>query len=112
MLFRLGELITEAECAESFAQRAANALTGNRHEKSPERFNGTALAAMSRVFAREAAHRVAEDGVRWVVGAVTAESADVTSVLAAVPQDAIRDAQAGLLGDMDQVADILYGRSS
>ena len=111
VLFRLGELITEAECAEAFAQRAADALDGNRHEKSPERFDGTALATMSRVFAREAAHRVAEDGARWVVGAVTPESADVSSVLAAVPHDAIRAAQAGLLGDMDRVADILYGRS-
>lgn len=111
VLFRLGELITEAECAESFARRAADALTGNRHEKSPERFDGTALATMSRVFSREAAQRVAEEGVRWVLGAVTSESADVSSVLAMVPHDAIRNAQAGLVGDMDRVADILYGRS-
>ena len=36
------------------------------HEKADRRFDAGALAAMSRVFAREAALRVAEDGLRWV----------------------------------------------
>ncbi len=112
VLFRLGELITEAECAESFARRAADALEGNRHEKSPDRFDGAALAAMSRVFGREAAQKVGEGGVRWVVGAVSADSADVSSLLVAVPHAAIRNAQAGLVADMDRVADVLYSRNS
>ncbi|MFW2380295.1 MAG: acyl-CoA dehydrogenase family protein [Acidimicrobiales bacterium] len=111
VLFRLGELITEVECAESFARRAADVLEGNRHEKSTDRFDGAALATMSRVFAREAAQKIGEGGVRWVIGAVSAESADVSSLLAAVPHDAIRNAQAGLVADMDRVADVLYGRS-
>ncbi|MEM9042494.1 MAG: acyl-CoA dehydrogenase family protein, partial [Actinomycetota bacterium] len=58
VLFRLGELITHTECAESFALRAADALAGTSYEKSPDRFDGPALAAMSRVFAREAAQKV------------------------------------------------------
>jgi alkylation response protein AidB-like acyl-CoA dehydrogenase len=112
VLLRLGELICQAECAEAFAQRAAEALAGKRHAKSPDRFSGEALAVMSRVFAREAAQRVGQEGVRWVAGAVDAGSPDVAALLGAIPHDAIRAAQAGLLADMDRVADILYERAA
>jgi alkylation response protein AidB-like acyl-CoA dehydrogenase len=112
VLFRLGELITHAECAEVFARRAATALDGNRHEKSPDRFDGPALAAMSRVFAREAAQKVGQEGVRWVAGSVDADSADVAPLLATIPHDAIRSSQSGLLADMNHVADLLYGRAT
>lgn len=110
VLFRLGELITHTECAEAFARRAARALEGQPYPKSPERFTGAALAAMSRVFAREAAQKVDQEGVRWVAGSVTADSADVGPLLAAIPHDAVRACQAGLVADMDRVADVLYGR--
>ena len=111
VLFRLGELITHTECADAFARRAAAALDGTRHPKSPDRFDGRALATMSRVFARETAQKVGQEGVRWVVGSIDAGSADVTTLLATIPHDAIRTAQAGLLTDMDRVADVLYGRA-
>jgi alkylation response protein AidB-like acyl-CoA dehydrogenase len=111
VLFRLGELITWVECAESLARRAAETLDGNRHEKSLDRFDGAALATMSRVFAREAAQKAGQEGVRWVAGSVDADRADIAPLLAAVPHDAIRAAQAGLLADMDRVADVLYGRA-
>jgi len=112
VLFRLGELIAFAECAEVFAQRAAAALDGNRHEKSLDRFDGETLAAMSRVFGREAAQKVGQEGLRWVAGSVTADSADVEPLLATIPHDAIRNSQAGLIADMDLVADVLYGRTA
>ncbi len=111
MLFRLGDMITYVECAESFARYAAGTLEGQRHEKSLDRFDGPTLAAMSRVFAREAAHRAGEEGVRWVIGSVDAGSADVAPLLDTIPHDAIRRAQSGLLADMDRVADALYGRA-
>ena len=69
VLLRLGELIAAAEGAGCFAGRAAAALDGELPEKADHRFDGTALAAMSRVFARDAALRVACDGLRWVTGA-------------------------------------------
>lgn len=112
VLLRLGELICHAECAEAFAQRAADALAGKRHAKSPDRFSGEALAVMSRVFAREAAQKVGQEGVRWVAGSVDAGSPDVAALLGTIPHDAIRSAQAGLLADMDRVADILYERAA
>jgi alkylation response protein AidB-like acyl-CoA dehydrogenase len=111
VLFRLGELIAVAECAEAFARRAAAALDGKRHPKSPDRFGAEALATMSRVYAREAAQKVGQEGVRWVAGAVDAGAANLASLLASIPQDAIRAAQAGLLADMDRVADVLYDRA-
>ncbi len=112
VLFRLGELIGQAECAEAFAQRAAEVLAGRRHAKSPDRYSGTALAAMSRVFAREAAQKLGQEGTRWVAGAVTAGSPDVAALLDSIPQDAIRAEQTGLVDDMDRVADQLYGRAA
>ena len=110
ILFRLGELITWVECAESLARRAAQTLDGERHEKSPDRFDGDALAAMGRIFARDAAQKVAE-GVRWITGAVDDGTPEVATLLAAIPHDALRQAQSGLLADMDVVADVLYHRA-
>ncbi len=112
VLFRLGELICAAECAEVFAMRAAQAVEGHQNPKSPTRFSGKDLAVMSRVYARDAAQKVAQEGVRWVGGALTAESADVSSLLASIPHDAVRMAQAGLIDDMNLVADVLYHRTS
>ena len=70
VLLRLGELIAAAEGAGCFARRAAAALDGELPAKADHRFDGSALAAMSRVFARDAALKVACDGLRWVTGAV------------------------------------------
>ena len=69
VLLRLGELIAHAECAGTFAARAAAALDGALPAKADHRFDAAALAAMSRVFARDAAHKVACEGLRWVTGA-------------------------------------------
>ena len=109
ILFRLGELIAFCEGAEVFAQRAAAAQTDSAHEKSLHRFDADAFAAMSRVYAREAAARVALDGSRWVAGAADPGSPAVAAV-ANIPTAAIQAAQAGLVTDMDYVADALYDR--
>ena len=63
ILLRLGELIAYAECAGSLSRRAALAAEGRLTEKSNRRFDAVALAAMSRIFAREAALKVAEEGL-------------------------------------------------
>jgi alkylation response protein AidB-like acyl-CoA dehydrogenase len=109
ILLRLGEMAAYAECAGSLAFRAAASLEGNPHEKADQRFAGATLAAIARVFAREAALKVAEEGLRWVTGA-----SDPGTDLAAFEQSldlaGVRAAQAGLLADMDAVADAIYGR--
>ncbi|MGO9929925.1 MAG: acyl-CoA dehydrogenase family protein [Mycobacterium sp.] len=105
VLLRLGELTAYAECAGALARRAAAAAANELPEKADTRFTPAALAAVSRVFAREAALKVAEEGLRWVSGAGT--GADLAANL---PLDRVRAAQSGLLADMNLVADALYGR--
>ena len=67
VLFRLGELVAYVECAGSLARKAAAAADGGLHEKADRRFAPPALAAISRVFARDAASRAGEAAMRWVV---------------------------------------------
>ena len=108
ILLRLGELIAYAECAGSLARRAALMAEGKLNEKTDTRFNATALAAISRVFAREAALKVAEEGLRWVCGAGGVEDSEMAAFEAAVGLPAIHRAQAALIADMDYVADVLF----
>jgi alkylation response protein AidB-like acyl-CoA dehydrogenase len=110
ILLRLGELIAYAESAGSLARRAALMAEGKLNEKANQRFDATALAAVSRVFAREAAMKVGEEGLRWVVGAGGVSDAEMAQAELGLP--AIHRAQAGLIADMDYVGDVLYGRAA
>jgi alkylation response protein AidB-like acyl-CoA dehydrogenase len=110
ILLRLGELIAYAECAGSLSRRAARSAEGRLNEKASTRFDATALAALARIFAREAALKVAEEGLRWVTGAGGVTDAEMTAFEADLGLPAIHRAQAGLIADMDYVADVLYSR--
>ena len=106
VLLRLGELIAYAEGAASLADRAGAATDGTLPPKADTRFAPADLAAISRVYAREAAWKVAEDGLRWVQGSST--GTDAGTLASSLRVDEIRAAQAGLLADMDQVARAVY----
>src|SRR6516165_6832163 len=110
VLLQLGQLIARAEGAAALARRAARAEEGRLNPKADHRFGGAALAAVSRVAARTAALAVAQSGIQLVVGGDGA--GDVTGLEAAIGMTAIHAAQAGLLADMDRVADVLYGREA
>ena len=112
ILLRLGELIAFAECAGSLARRAALMAEGKLEEKASRRFDAAALAALSRVFAREAALKVAEEGLRWVAGAGGVSAAEMALFENSLGLPAVHQAQAGLISDMDYVADVLYGRTT
>jgi alkylation response protein AidB-like acyl-CoA dehydrogenase len=112
ILLRLGELIAYAECAGSLARRASLLAENKLNEKASRRFDATGLAAVSRIFAREAALKVAEEGLRWVVGAGGVSDADVATFETTLGIPAIHRAQAGLISDMDYVADVLYSRAA
>jgi len=114
VLLRLGELIAYAESAGALARRAAAAAAGALPDKADRRFGPATLAAISRVFAREAALKVAEEGLRLVVGAQPASAASDprSDPAAALPLDRVRTAQAGLLADLNDIADALYDRTS
>src|SRR5450755_1408045 len=111
ILLRLGELIAYAECAGSLARRASLLADNKLNEKANRRFDATALAAVSRIFAREALLKVGESGLRWVIGADGVSSADLAGFEASLGLAAIHRAQAGLISDLDYVADVLYGRA-
>jgi len=112
ILLRLGELIAYAECAGSLSRRAALMADNKLNEKSNRRFDAAALAALARVFAREAALKVAEEGLRWIAGAGGVGAAAVSAFETSLGLPAIHRAQVGLIADMDYVADVLYGRLS
>jgi alkylation response protein AidB-like acyl-CoA dehydrogenase len=112
ILLRLGELIAFTECAGSLARRAARLADGKPSEKANRRFDASALAALSRVFAREAALKVAEEGLRLVVGAGGVSDGEAATIEANMQLPAIHRAQAGLIADMDYVADVLYDRAA
>jgi alkylation response protein AidB-like acyl-CoA dehydrogenase len=112
ILLRLGELIAYAECAGSLARRAALAAEGRLNEKAGQRFEPAALSALSRVFAREAAMKVAAGGLRWAIGAGGVGGSELNGFVAALGVDAIHRGQAGLLADMDEACNFLYGRAA
>ncbi|HKD84448.1 MAG TPA: acyl-CoA dehydrogenase family protein [Terriglobales bacterium] len=111
VLFRIGEWIAYAECAATLARRAALLAEGRLNEKANDRFDAPALAAISRTFAREAALKVAEEGLGVIVGAGGVTDAEMSGFEMAIGLSAIHRAQAGLIADMDYVADVLYGRA-
>jgi len=111
ILLRLGELIAYAECAGSLSRRAALLAEGKLNEKASRRFDATALAALSRIFAREAALKVAEEGLRWITAAGGVSDAEMPAFELNLGLPAVHRAQAGLIPDMDAIADVLYGRT-
>jgi alkylation response protein AidB-like acyl-CoA dehydrogenase len=112
VLLRLGELIAYAECAGSLARRASLLADNRLNEKANRRFDTSALATISRIFSREAALKVAEEGLRWIVGAGGITDTDLPGFETSLGLTAIHQAQAALITDMDYVADVLYGRTA
>ena len=93
ILFRLGELIAFAETAAVFADRAIN----DPSDALP--FSPETLQVMSRIHARDAALKIAADGLRWAIGAGQSDP----NLAGSLNLPAIYAAQAGLLDDMDFV---------
>lgn len=112
ILLRFGELIAYAEASGSLARRASLKAENKLNEKASQRFDAPALAAISRVFAREAARKVAEDGLRWIIGAGGIGNEDIPAFETILGLPAIHRAQADLISDMDYVTDVLYGRAA
>jgi alkylation response protein AidB-like acyl-CoA dehydrogenase len=111
VLLRLGELIAYSESSACLARRAARAKEGRLHEKANDRFDATSLAALSRIFSREAALKVAQGGLQWIAGGGGVSAADMASFESSLGLPAIHRAQAGLIADMDFIANTLYGRA-
>ena len=112
VLLRLGEWMAYAECAASLARRAALMAENKLNEKASRRFDAAGIAAVSRVFAREAALKVATEGLKLMIGAAGVSESEIPAFESALGATAIYRAQKDLLSDMDFIADVLYGRAA
>jgi len=97
VLFRLGEWIALVETAAAFCRYAADP-TPKVSGYAPQ-----VVKAMSRVYARQAASNIAEQGLRWVYGAEEGD-AGLGRLEADLNVSAIHAAQRGLLADCDAIA--------
>jgi alkylation response protein AidB-like acyl-CoA dehydrogenase len=110
VMFRLGELVALVEGAAAAARRAARAAQGSSVEKTDTRFDAETLAVVARIGVREAALRVAAEGARWVAACQEAAESEAEAVARELRLPEAVAAQAGLMADMNQMADALYGR--
>ena len=94
ILFRLGELIAYAETAAVFSERALDKPTRAIN------LDQEAEMAMARIHAREAALKVATEGLRWAIGAGQTDP----NLAMSLNLPAIYQAQEGLIDDMNFVA--------
>ena len=94
VLFRLGRLIAWAEGAAIFSERSVSSPT---HAIG---LDPAVLQAMARVFARQAAERVACEGMQWAIGAGQTDAA----LAQTLNLEGALAAQAGLIEDMDLIA--------
>ena len=97
ILFRLGELIAYIETAAIFSERVVS------HPTEAIPLDVPARQALARIHARDAALRVATDGLRWTMGAGQSDP-DLAGKL---NLQAIYLAQDGLIEDMDYARDRL-----
>ncbi|NNE19529.1 MAG: acyl-CoA dehydrogenase, partial [Myxococcales bacterium] len=91
VLFRLGELIAFGETAAVFADRVVEKPTQAIDLDVPTR------QALSRVFAREAALKIATEGLKWTIGAGQTDP----NLAGSLGLTEIYESQAGLIADMD-----------
>jgi acyl-CoA dehydrogenase len=103
---RLGELMAVAEGAAALARRAAGA-EGAVPTKGAPRLPHSALETASRIGARHAALRVATEGRTWLAQGDSARCDAGAEPPGAPPLAAVLGAQAGLLEDLDRLADVL-----
>jgi len=94
ILFRIGELIAWAETAAVFAERVVDQATEAIPLDVPTR------QALSRVYGRQAALKIAAEGLGWTMGAGQTDP----NLGNSLNLPAIYAAQAGLLEDMDIAA--------
>jgi alkylation response protein AidB-like acyl-CoA dehydrogenase len=97
VLFRLGELIAYGETAAIFAERVVQKPT------TAIPLNVLTHQALSRIHAREAALKIAADGLRWTTGAGQSDP----NLASSLNLPAIYQAQSGLIADMDFAAEQL-----
>lgn len=97
VLFRLGEMIAYTETAAVFAERVQS------HPTEAIALDVAARQALARVHARNAALKVATDGLQWCIGAGQTDP----NLANSLNLPAIYQAQSGLIDDMNYARDRL-----
>ncbi|MCA9952735.1 MAG: acyl-CoA dehydrogenase family protein [Anaerolineales bacterium] len=97
VLFRLGELIAYVETAAIFSERVQS------HPTEAIKLNVATRQALARIHGRDAALKVATDGLRWTIGAGQSDP----NLANSLNLPGIYQAQAGLIDDMDFARDQL-----
>jgi alkylation response protein AidB-like acyl-CoA dehydrogenase len=105
ILFRLGDWIALAESAAAMARYAADGSPKVSQYAEP------VVQAMSRIHAREAALRVATEGMRWIHGTEALDGAALRELEAELEMPTVHAAQHGLMADSDLVAQALRERA-
>ena len=88
-----------------------NCSSINRGARSWARKTRSSIARCRLKFARNAAAKVAGEGLRWICGADAVPADAVPELERALRLEAIHRAEAGLLADSNAIADALYGRA-
>ncbi len=107
VLFRVGELVALGEGVSALALKAVATRRNELDPKADRRFDAEAIAIISRLAAREAAHRIASEGLRWIHGSASDVSDDI-SVRVRLQQ--ILRAQDGGIEDMNRLCDAIYAQ--
>ncbi len=97
VLFRLGELIAYAETAAIFSERVQS------HPTEAIKLDVPTRQAMARIHGRDAALKVATDGLRWAIGVGQSDP----NLADSLNLPGIYQAQTGLIDDMNFVRDQL-----
>ncbi|MCA9962090.1 MAG: acyl-CoA dehydrogenase family protein [Anaerolineales bacterium] len=97
MLFRLGEWVAWAETAATFTTRVTS------HPTSAIPLTTETRQTLARIYARQAALKVAADGLQWAIGAGQSDP----NLANSLNLPAIYQAQAGMIADMDCAVEAL-----
>ncbi|MCK5796772.1 MAG: acyl-CoA dehydrogenase family protein, partial [Deltaproteobacteria bacterium] len=112
ILFRIGEIVAHGEGAAALVRRAERHAKGTLNAKGDHRFSPDILAAISRCYAREAAAKIVHEGMRWIAGADGLDASEISAFGQALHLVEIHQAQAGMIADMNRIADAIYDRES
>ena len=103
VMFTLADMMTHTEVAVSLARKSAKLIRAN--DPAAEKYR-----LMTRVFAGETCHLVAENGLRVVLGCGQADPAGVAQFMADTDYQEMLLSRAGWVTDMDKIADIIFER--
>jgi alkylation response protein AidB-like acyl-CoA dehydrogenase len=105
-MFNLADMMTWVEVGVAMARKTAAMVNDPKAKKAAV----ARQVVMSRVFAREVARTVGTNAMNIVLGSGVLDDAAVAAFKEKVSLDNLVYNQAGLLADMDQAADIIFGR--